>query len=96
MASYKKLCYRCKKNYVPASWKDKFVTCYDCTKKESSVEIQDPKMKELFNIPEDYYKENSFLRSIKLNYIRYNTLTERQIEAFKETVKKLKNPPPKK
>jgi len=92
MASYKKLCYRCKKNYVPASWKDRFVTCYDCTKKESSVAIQDPKMREMFDIPEEYYKENSFLRKIKLGYIRYNSLTDRQIEAFKETVKKLKKP----
>jgi len=90
MASYKILCYRCKKAYVPASWKDKFVTCYDCSKNESSAEIKDPKMKKMFDIPEEYYKENAFLRNIKLNYIRYNSLTDRQIEAFKETVKKLK------
>ena len=92
MASFKILCYRCKKNYVVASWRDKFVTCYDCWKNEGSAEIKDPKMKKMFEVPEEFYKENSFLRSIKLNYIRYNNLSDRQIDAFKETVEKLKKP----
>lgn len=90
MARYKILCYKCKKNYVPASWSDKFVTCYDCVKRELSAPIQDPQMKKMFDIPEEYYKENAFLRNIRLSYIRYNSLTDRQIGAFKETVKKLK------
>ena len=33
---------------------------------------------------------NASLRDIKIKYIRFKTLTERQIEAFKETVKKMK------
>lgn len=93
MVSFKILCYRCKKAYVPASWSDKFVTCYDCSKNELSVPIQDSQMKKMFDIPEEFYRENSFLRKIKLNYIRYTGLTDRQIEAFKETVKKLKKSP---
>ena len=44
----------------------------------------------MFDIPEDGYRENSFLRSIKLNYQRYGELSERQIEAFKKSVAKLK------
>jgi len=90
MAKYKQLCWHCKKNYVPASWKDKFVSCYDCQKKELNGEVKDPEMKKLFDIPEEFYKENPFLRNIKLNYLRYETLTERQVEAFKETVKRMK------
>lgn len=90
MAKFKILCYRCKKNYVVASWSDKFVKCYDCSKDESSVPIEDPKMKKMFDIPEEFYKDNSFLRNIKLSYIRNKSLSDRQIEAFKETVKKLK------
>lgn len=90
VTSYKMLCYRCKKTYVPASWSDKFVTCYDCSKNELSAPIQDPQIKKMFDIPEEFYRENFFLRKIKLNYIRYQNLTDRQIEAFKETVKKLK------
>ncbi|MAG52842.1 MAG: hypothetical protein CMH62_02670 [Nanoarchaeota archaeon] len=90
MAKYKQLCYVCKKNYVPAYWKNKYVICYDCQKKELSTEIEDKKMKKMFDIPEEFYKENSFLRSIKLNYIRYKELSEKQISAFKKTVKTMK------
>ncbi|MBI4158627.1 hypothetical protein HY500_00010 [Candidatus Woesearchaeota archaeon] len=90
MAKYKQLCSRCKKNYVPASWRDRYIQCHDCQKKELSTEIEDKEFKKMFDIPEEFYKENSFLRSIKIKYIRFKSLTERQIEAFKETVKKRK------
>lgn len=86
---YKKKCIRCQKNYVPATWKDRYVTCYECQKKELEGEIKDPKMKKFFDIPEEYYKENAFLRNIKINYLRYGSLTEKQIEAFKKAVKKI-------
>ena len=53
-------------------------------------EIKDPKMKKMFDIPDEFYKVNSFLRDIKINYMRYENLSERQIEAFKNTVKDMK------
>ena len=53
-------------------------------------EIKDPKMKKMFDIPEEFYKKNMFLRSIKINYLRFGKLSEKQIEAFKKTVKKMK------
>lgn len=87
---YKQQCYRCKKNYVLATWRQKYVICYDCQKKELAGKIKDPKMKKFFNIPEEYYKENSFLRDIKINYLRYENLTEKQVEAFKKTVQNIK------
>ena len=87
---YKKKCIRCNKNYVIATWKQRFVTCYECQKKELQSEIKDPKMKKLLNIPEKYYKDNAFLRDIKINYLRYGNLTEKQNEAFKKAVKKMK------
>ena len=43
-------------------------------------------MKKLFDIPEEFYKENAFLRSVKMNFIRFDGLSERQIEAFNKTV----------
>ena len=43
-------------------------------------------MKKLFDIPESFYKENSFLRDIKINYLRFGNLSEKQIEAFKKVV----------
>lgn len=90
MANYKKLCTRCKKNYIQASWKNNYPVCYDCQKTELNQEVKDPKMKRMFNIPEEFYKKNSFLRSIKINYHRYGDLSDRQIETFKEAVKKMK------
>ncbi len=69
---------------------DRFPICYDCQKDELNKEIKDPEMKKMFDIPEDFYRKNSFLRSIKLNYFRFDKLSEKQIEAFKKTVKKMK------
>ena len=89
-AKYKEKCRRCKKNYVTVTWKQRYPLCYDCQKGEMDGEIKDAKMKRLFNIPEDFYKENAFLRSIKINFLRFGKLSEKQIDAFKETVKKLK------
>ena len=65
--------------------------CYDCQKAEMKGEIKDPKMKKMFDIPEEFYKENSFLRDIKIKYLKWGELTERQIEAFKKVVKDMKN-----
>ena len=66
------------------------MVCYDCQKAELAKPIKDPKMKKLFNIPEDFYKQNSFLRDIKSKYMMWGNLSEKQIEAFKKTVVNLK------
>ncbi|OGM02709.1 hypothetical protein A3K72_02115 [Candidatus Woesearchaeota archaeon RBG_13_36_6] len=87
---FKKKCIRCNKNYVISTWRDRYPVCYDCQKREMQGEIKDPKMKKLLDIPEEYYKENSFLRSIKINYLKYERLTEKQVEAFKKVVEKIK------
>ena len=87
---YQQKCSRCRKNWVTISSRQKYAICYDCQKSELEAEIKDPAMKKMFDIPEELYKKNSFLRSIKVNYIRYGKLTEKQIEAFKKVVKKAK------
>jgi len=87
---YKQKCMRCRKNYVTVTWKNRFPVCYGCQQKELQGEIRDPKMKKMFDIPEEFYKENAFLRSIKINYFKYDTLTEKQIETFKKAVAKMK------
>jgi len=53
-------------------------------------EITDPEFKKLFDIPEEYYIENSFLRNIKSNYLKYHNLTENQIAAFNKVVQQMK------
>lgn len=87
---YKQKCARCKKNYVIVTWKSRFPLCYDCQKGEMVGVIKDLKLKKLLNIPDEFYKENSFLRSIKINCLKYGHLSEKQIEFFKKSVEKMK------
>ncbi|MGV8086877.1 MAG: hypothetical protein ACP5N1_04560 [Candidatus Woesearchaeota archaeon] len=87
---YKQKCAKCKKNYVLATSRTSYVLCYDCQKGTLSGEITDPAFKKLFDIPEEYYKENAFLRNIKANYIKYGSLTESQYTAFNKVVEKIK------
>ncbi len=86
---FKKKCNKCRKNYVLASAKQRYVVCYECQKSELEGEIEDPRIKKLLDIPEDHYKKNSFLRDIKIKYLRFGNLTVKQIEAFKKTVQEL-------
>ncbi|HLD19011.1 MAG TPA: hypothetical protein VJB90_03300 [Candidatus Nanoarchaeia archaeon] len=90
VVSYKQRCARCKKNMVLVTANTHYAVCFDCQKSELAGEIKDPQMKAMFNIPDNLYQTNSFLRSIKINYLRYGKLSDKQIEAFKKTVEKLK------
>lgn len=90
MVSYKEKCRRCKKNMVLVSARNRFPMCYDCQKTELGGKIKDPEMKKMFDIPEEFYRQNSFLRSIKMNYLKFGNLTEKQIEVFKKVVNDLK------
>jgi hypothetical protein len=85
---YKHKCSRCKDNYVTVTYRNSYPLCYDCQKGDLKGEIKDPKIKKLLKIPEDYYKDNAFLRSIKINAIKFGKLSEKQIEAFKKAVKR--------
>ena len=92
MVRFKQLCSRCKKNMVLITAKTRFPLCYDCQKDELHQEVKDPKMKKLFDIPEEFYKESAFLRSIKVNFIRFGKLSDKQIEWFIKVVDELKKP----
>ena len=74
----------------------RFPLCYDCQKDELKTEIKDSKMKAMFDIPEEFYKESLFLRSIKLNFIKFGKLSDKQIEWFKKVVDEMKKPKDKK
>lgn len=87
---YKQKCSRCRKNYVVVTWKTKFPVCYDCEKKDLQGTITDPMMKKLFDIPEDFYKNNAFIRNIKIYYLRFGRLSDKQVDAFKKAVEKMK------
>lgn len=90
MVSFKQKCSRCKKNYVLATNKSRYLVCAECHKQEMKGEITDPKLKELLNIPEKFYEESMFLRNIKINCLKFGSLTDKQIEAFKKVVDDLK------
>ena len=89
MAFFKRKCIRCKQNYAIVSPRDRYALCYECHKKEMDGEIKDPEMKKLFDIPEDLYKKSMFLRDIKVKYMKFGSLSEKQVEAFKNAVKKM-------
>lgn len=86
---YKEKCRLCRKNYVTVTRRQSFAACYDCQKKDLEGDITDPEMKKMFDIPLEYYQVNSFLRNIKSSYLKYQSLTEKQIEAFKKVVNQL-------
>ncbi len=88
--TFQKKCCKCRKNYVTVTARQNYVVCYECQKKAMSGEIKDPEMKKMFDIPEEFYKQNTFLCDIKVKYLQYGSLTERQIEAFKRVAKELK------
>ena len=88
---YKQRCSRCKKNYILTTRTIRFPVCYECEKEELQGDIKDIKMKKMFAIPEKYYKENQFLRSIKINYLKWGKLSEKQIGAFKKAVKDIRS-----
>jgi len=87
---FKQRCARCKKNYVLATSRSSYILCYECQKGSLVGEITDPAFRELFDIPEEFYKENAFLRNIKASYLRYHNLTESQISAFEKVVRQIK------
>lgn len=90
--TFKQKCSRCKDNMVLIKGGRGYQQpiCFDCQKKELDQPIEDEKMKEFFDIPEKFYEENAFLRSIKINYLRYQNLSERQMECFEKTVNDMK------
>ena len=66
-----------------------YPACYDCEKGQLEGEIKDKAMKKMFDIPEEFYKESMFLRSIKINYFKWGKLSEKQVAAFKKAVEKM-------
>lgn len=86
---FKQRCALCKKNMVVMYSSRQFPICSECHMKKINQPIADPKYKELLDIPTGLYEKSSFLRNIKESYLRFNSLTEKQIEAFKKVVKEL-------
>jgi hypothetical protein len=67
-----------------------FPICVDCHMKRIDKPIDNSKFRKLLDIPQESYRKSLFLRNIKESYLRFGTLTKKQIEAFKKTIKELK------
>ena len=89
---YKQLCAICRKNHVLISARGQFPICTSCSMKQINQPIEDKKFKAMFDIDQKLYEESSFLRSIKSNYLRFGSLSERQVETFKRVAAELANP----
>jgi len=86
--SYKQTCILCKKNKVLiTSWKQKPI-CTECGMKNFAPVTEEP-YKTLFDIPHHLYTESGFLRSIRSNYHKYGSLSEKQIEVFRRVAKEI-------
>ena len=87
---FKQRCGICKKNMVEMYSSKQFPLCVECHLKQLNHPIDDPQFQTLFDIPPHLYKESYFLLKIKENYLRFGSLTEKQIETFKRVVEELK------
>lgn len=93
-ASYKQKCIICKKNHALITWKNRTPVCVECKLKEINKPIEDPKFRKLFDIDKKLYEQSSFLRNIKSNYLRYGSLSDKQIEVFSKVAEEVKNKKP--
>ena len=87
---YKQLCAICRKSHVLISSGNQFPICTACSMRQIDKPIEDVTFKKLFDIDQKLYESSSFLRSIKSNYIRFGSLSEKQIETFKKVAAELK------
>lgn len=87
MVKFKQKCSKCGL-YTTVSRMQSNPICYNCQKDDLKGSIKDPQMKEFFDIPEALYVENQFLRNIKVNYLKFGKLSDRQMEAFQRVVER--------
>ncbi len=89
---YKQICAICRKNHVLISARGQFPICTACSMREISKPIEDETFRKMFDIDPKLYEQSSFLRSIKSNYLRFGSLSEKQVETFKKVAAELANP----
>ena len=92
---YKQLCAICRKSHVLISSGNQFPICTACSMRQIDKPIEDATFKKLFDIGKELYESSSFLRSIKSNYLRFGSLSDKQIEVFKKVAAELKGGPQK-
>ena len=85
MVEYKEKCFVCKKNMVLISSRRQKAVCIGCQfRGVDDKPITDPTMKQLFDIDPKLYERSYFLRDIKAKYLRFGSLTEKQVDVFRK------------
>lgn len=85
MVEYKELCMICKKTRVLITSRRQKAICPACQFRGiDDKPITDPVMKKMFDIDPRLYEGSYFLRDIKAKYLRFGTLSEKQIEVFQK------------
>jgi len=87
---FKKKCRICNDKWVLDQPKQ-FTICTECHMKQIFSEEVTDKKYAFLNISHDLYQKSRFLRNIRQSYVRFHELSEKQVSAFKETVKSLKS-----
>ena len=90
MARYKQLCTICRKNHVIIERYKQKPFCPECEMRNWG-KIEKEKYKKILDIPKEIYVKSYFLRNVRGYYETFGKLTEKQIDAFKKNVEKLKN-----
>ena len=90
MARYKQLCTLCRKNHVVIERYKQRPICAECEMKDWK-EIKSGKYKKILDTPKEIYVKNYFLRNVRGYYETFGKLSEKQVDAFKKAVEKLKN-----
>ena len=86
---FKQKCKICHKDWVVINRRE-FPICVGCHMKQIfSEEVTDKKFAFL-NQSKKMFEKSRFLRNIRQNYLMYKSLTKKQIDAFKKTVKDIK------
>ena len=86
---FKKKCNVCKDVWVLAKHRE-YTICVECHLKQIFSEKITDKEYQFLDVDRATYTKSRFLRNIRHAYITYGSLTEKQIEAFKEAVKNVK------
>ena len=93
---YKQVCAICRKNHVLIVQRNQFPICTSCSMKQINQPIENATFRKMFDIDQKLYEGSSFLRSRKSNYLRFGSLSDKQIETFKRVAEEMKNPAAKK
>lgn len=91
MITYQQKCSICRKNLVLIKSRRQRPVCIICQEKEWNEPITDPVFKELFDFDKSVFETSNFIRSLRMYYNRYHTLTERQLAALKDIRERMKS-----